>query len=204
MSADLTAVVEAIRAHDRFVVVAHENPDGDASVRMLAMTLGLRALGKDASMYLRAPGRCRPSTVSWTLARSCATCPPTSRSGSCSPSTAPTSAGSPRRRPASSGAARRRRRPPPRQLALRRRQSDRRRSLVDGRDRPRRPARARRRVDARDRPGALRRARHGHGPVPVHEHDAEGAPARRRARRGRRRRARRLPARLRDGRSSRS
>ena len=39
-----------------------------------------------------------------------------------------------------------------------------------------------------DRRGALRRARHGHGPLPVREHDAEGAPARGRAGRGRRRR----------------
>ena len=96
-------------------------------------------------------------------------------------------------------AARGRRRPPPRQHALRRRQPDRRRRLVDGRDRPRPAARARRRADARDRRGALRRARHRHRPLPVLEHDAEGAPARGRARRGRRRRARRLPARLRDG-----
>ncbi len=40
--------------------------------------------------------------------------------------------------------------------------------------------------------------RHGHRALPVHEHDPEVAPARRRARRGRRRRARHLPARLRD------
>ena len=59
--------------------------------------------------------------------------------------------------------------------------------------------RARRAADARDRRGALRRARHRHGPLPVLEHDAEGAPARGRAGRGRRRRARHLPQRLRDG-----
>ena len=52
MSSDLNAVVEAIRANDRFLVVTHENPDGDALGSMLAMTLGLRAFGKDASMYL--------------------------------------------------------------------------------------------------------------------------------------------------------
>ena len=38
-----------------------------------------------------------------------------------------------------------------------------------------------RRAHARDRRGALRRARHRHRPVPVLEHDAEGAPARGRA-----------------------
>ena len=52
MSADQAAVVAAIRDNDRFVVVTHENPDGDALGSMLATTLGLRALGKDASMYL--------------------------------------------------------------------------------------------------------------------------------------------------------
>jgi bifunctional oligoribonuclease and PAP phosphatase NrnA len=51
------AVADAIRSHDRFVVVTHENPDGDALGSMLATALGLRALGKDVVMYLsgRAP-----------------------------------------------------------------------------------------------------------------------------------------------------
>lgn len=49
---ELGAVADAIRAHDRFVVVSHENPDGDALGSLLAMTLGLRAAGKDAVMYL--------------------------------------------------------------------------------------------------------------------------------------------------------
>jgi bifunctional oligoribonuclease and PAP phosphatase NrnA len=52
MSADQAAVVATIRGNDRFVVVTHENPDGDALGSMLATTLGLRALGKEASMYL--------------------------------------------------------------------------------------------------------------------------------------------------------
>jgi bifunctional oligoribonuclease and PAP phosphatase NrnA len=52
MSADPAAVVDAIRGNDRFLVVTHENPDGDALGSMLATTLGLRAFGKDASMYL--------------------------------------------------------------------------------------------------------------------------------------------------------
>src|SRR6478736_3507765 len=52
MSADQAAVVATIRGNDRFVVATHENPDGDALGSMLATTLGLRALGKDASMYL--------------------------------------------------------------------------------------------------------------------------------------------------------
>jgi phosphoesterase RecJ-like protein len=49
---ELQAVAEAIRSHDRFLIVTHENPDGDALGSMLAMTLALRSLGKDAVMYL--------------------------------------------------------------------------------------------------------------------------------------------------------
>jgi phosphoesterase RecJ-like protein len=52
MSVDLAPALDAIRANDRFVVVTHENPDGDALGSMLATTLGLRASGKDAVMYL--------------------------------------------------------------------------------------------------------------------------------------------------------
>src|SRR6266581_112488 len=50
--ADLEAVVEALRSHDRFLVTTHENPDGDALGSLLAATLALRQLGKDAVPYL--------------------------------------------------------------------------------------------------------------------------------------------------------
>jgi phosphoesterase RecJ-like protein len=49
---ELKTVVDAIREHDRFVVVTHENPDGDALGSMLGLALGLRALGKDTIMFL--------------------------------------------------------------------------------------------------------------------------------------------------------
>jgi phosphoesterase RecJ-like protein len=49
---DVQAVADAIRNHDRFLVVTHENPDGDALGSLLATTLGLRSLGKDVVMYL--------------------------------------------------------------------------------------------------------------------------------------------------------
>src|SRR5690349_19009662 len=49
---ELDAVVAEIRAHDRFLVAAHENPDVDALGSMLGLTLGLRSLGRDALMYL--------------------------------------------------------------------------------------------------------------------------------------------------------
>jgi phosphoesterase RecJ-like protein len=49
---DLAAVAEAIRAHDRFLLVTHENPDGDALGSILGMKLGLDRIGKDSIMYL--------------------------------------------------------------------------------------------------------------------------------------------------------
>jgi phosphoesterase RecJ-like protein len=49
---DLKAIADALRQHDRFLVVTHENPDGDALGSLLAATLALRQLDKDALMYL--------------------------------------------------------------------------------------------------------------------------------------------------------
>src|SRR5512141_2398427 len=55
-STDLQAVAAALREHDRFLVVTHENPAGDALGSLLATTLALNDLGKDAVMYLAGPG----------------------------------------------------------------------------------------------------------------------------------------------------
>src|SRR5581483_6730301 len=55
-AADFDAVTAALRDNDRFLVVTHENPDGDALGSMLGMTLGLRELGKDVVMYLAGDG----------------------------------------------------------------------------------------------------------------------------------------------------
>jgi phosphoesterase RecJ-like protein len=52
MSDDLQAVADILRTHDRFLLVTHENPDGDALGSLLAAKFGLDALGKDAQMYL--------------------------------------------------------------------------------------------------------------------------------------------------------
>jgi bifunctional oligoribonuclease and PAP phosphatase NrnA len=52
---ELTAIADALREHDRFLIVTHENPDGDALGSLLAATLALRKLGKDAVMYLPGP-----------------------------------------------------------------------------------------------------------------------------------------------------
>jgi phosphoesterase RecJ-like protein len=49
---EIEAVADALRSHDRFVVVTHENPDGDALGSLRGAALGLRALGKDTVMYL--------------------------------------------------------------------------------------------------------------------------------------------------------
>jgi len=51
---DLQAIANALREHDRFLVVTHENPDGDALGSLLAATLTLRSLGKDVVMHLAA------------------------------------------------------------------------------------------------------------------------------------------------------
>src|ERR1700751_1710625 len=52
---ELKAIADALRKHDRFLVVTHENPDGDALGSLLAVSLALRQLGKDAVMYLPGP-----------------------------------------------------------------------------------------------------------------------------------------------------
>src|SRR5438046_1991747 len=49
---DFAAVSDALRSNERFLVVTHENPDGDALGSMLGAMLGLRRLGKDVLMHL--------------------------------------------------------------------------------------------------------------------------------------------------------
>ena len=50
--ADLVAVADALRRHDRFLVTTHENPDGDALGSLAAAHRALGALGKDSVMFL--------------------------------------------------------------------------------------------------------------------------------------------------------
>ena len=57
MSTDLRAgsreqVLDAIRAADRFLLVTHENPDGDALGSLVAMHGMLTILGKDSLMFM--------------------------------------------------------------------------------------------------------------------------------------------------------
>src|SRR4029453_4298123 len=54
-TSDLTAVADALRTNDRFLLITHENPDGDALGSILAAKLVLDELGKDSVMYL--PGQ---------------------------------------------------------------------------------------------------------------------------------------------------
>jgi phosphoesterase RecJ-like protein len=49
---DMEAVVETLRAGERFIVTSHDNPDGDALGSVLATHLGLVSLGKDSVMVL--------------------------------------------------------------------------------------------------------------------------------------------------------
>ena len=51
----IAQVADAIRARRRFVVVSHARPDGDAIGSQVAMTLALRALGKDVRMVAHDP-----------------------------------------------------------------------------------------------------------------------------------------------------
>jgi phosphoesterase RecJ-like protein len=51
-ASELTAVADAVRTHDQFVITTHENPDGDALGSLLAMKLALDQLGKDSVMVL--------------------------------------------------------------------------------------------------------------------------------------------------------
>src|SRR5580765_846505 len=52
ITSDLQAVADALRSNDRFLLVTHENPDGDALGSLIATKLALDQLGKDSVMYL--------------------------------------------------------------------------------------------------------------------------------------------------------
>ena len=51
----LAEIVDAIAAHDSFLITAHENPDGDAVGSSLALGNYLRKLGKDVTVYFCDP-----------------------------------------------------------------------------------------------------------------------------------------------------
>src|SRR5215212_632482 len=51
-TSEVAQVADVIRSHDRFLLITHENPDGDALGSILATKLALDQLGKDNVMYL--------------------------------------------------------------------------------------------------------------------------------------------------------
>ena len=51
-SAPRELVLQRIREDTRFVLAAHENPDGDALGSLVAMQGLLSALGKDSEMFI--------------------------------------------------------------------------------------------------------------------------------------------------------
>ena len=54
VSSELERVVETLRSEDRFLLTAHEGPDGDALGSLLALHQILTQLGKDSVMFLAA------------------------------------------------------------------------------------------------------------------------------------------------------
>jgi phosphoesterase RecJ-like protein len=58
-------VLHELRAADKFVVVAHENPDGDALGSLIAMQGILTAIGKDCLMFIAARELPLPEEYDW-------------------------------------------------------------------------------------------------------------------------------------------
>jgi phosphoesterase RecJ-like protein len=48
-------IIEKIKTSNRFMVVAHVNPEGDAIGSLLGLSIALKALGKDVTPYLEDP-----------------------------------------------------------------------------------------------------------------------------------------------------
>ncbi len=57
-TSEVRAAAEALRSRDCFLLVTHENPDGDALGSILGLKLALEQLGRDALMFL--PGETDP------------------------------------------------------------------------------------------------------------------------------------------------
>ena len=138
MGSELSAVADAIRANDRFLLVTHENPDGDALGSILAMKLALDVLGKDSVMYVGGELVLPPEYAFMPLdglPRSCRTTPPSASILALDSATAPRTQLPPEVLEAAPLDDRRR--PSPRQHALRADQPDRPGGVIDRRDRPR-------------------------------------------------------------------
>jgi bifunctional oligoribonuclease and PAP phosphatase NrnA len=62
---DLDQVLAELRGAEKFVVVAHENPDGDALGSLIAMQGILSAIGKDCVMFIAERDLPPPQEYSW-------------------------------------------------------------------------------------------------------------------------------------------
>ena len=67
--ADLTPVANAVRAHERFVVTTHENPDGDALGSLLATKLTIEELTVWSGPHAKPAGEKVPSCSKPTASR---------------------------------------------------------------------------------------------------------------------------------------
>ena len=188
-------LLDELRTSDRFVLVTHEHPDGDALGSLVAMHRVLRALGKDSVMLMDADEFPLPYEYRFFDLDGLQSVPPQDLDER---TVIFLDCGNIDRNPLEvvkrAGDAHHQHRPPPRQHPLRHDRPRRRRRLVHRGDRVGPHARPRRRADARGGRGALRRPRDRHRQVHVREHRRARAPHGGRAHRGRRRRARHLPA----------
>ena len=197
-TAGIEQVAAELRSRERFLLTAHEGPDGDALGSLLGMHHLLGQLGKDSVMFMAAKEFPLPIEYRFLPLEEVFHEPPADMADR---TVVFLDCGNIDRMPVDFLSDGRQlphqHRPPPRQHALRRRQPGRNRRFLDGRDRLRPRDRARGRDHAGDRLGALRRPDHRHGQVHVREHQRPHAPHRRRADRRRRRRRRDLPPPLR-------
>jgi len=65
VAGERSAVMATLRDADRFLLVTHENPDGDALGSLVAMHGALAALGKDAVMFMAADELPLPYEYAW-------------------------------------------------------------------------------------------------------------------------------------------
>ena len=69
-------VIEELRGSDKFIVVTHENPDGDALGSLIAMQEILTALGKECAMFIDAGELPLPPEYRWFSLDGLVTAPP--------------------------------------------------------------------------------------------------------------------------------
>ena len=195
---DIEQVAAELRSRDRFLLTAHEGPDGDALGSLLGMHHLLTQLGKDSVMFMAAKEFPLPIEYRFLPLEEVFHEPPADMADR---TVVFLDCGNIDRMPVDFLTAgeqlRDQHRPPPRQHPLRRPQPGRHRGLLHGRDRLRAGDPARGRDHAGDRLGPLRRPGHRHRQVHVREHQRPHPPDRRRADRSRGRRRRHLPPPLR-------